>query len=388
MTALASGRGRPLRFFGLLLGAWVTTRVAILAMPWADPSVAAPVPPQAWTPSPGAGQAQVARSGLPLRVVLPALPAQGPRPSLARFEKEILSRPLADKTATSANEALFAPGQTAAAGHNLLWMAAMAAMPLPAPVARLLENSGATAPAAVLPGGSRLASADGAASSGARWHFDGWLVYRGGDHSAPSPLSGVGPGLLGGSQAGAVVTYRLGRAEAAPALMVRLAGAPGEAGTPAAAEAAAGIRWRPFARLPAAIQGEVRVGRSGDGITRARPAALVVGGFDDADLPFGAKLRAYGAAGWVGGSFPTAFAEGHVVAAREVARFDLARLDAGLGTWGAIQRNVARLDAGPSVSLSFPAGGTAARLQVDYRRRLAGDAAPGDGIAVTLSTGF
>jgi hypothetical protein len=52
-------------------------------------------------------------------------------------------------------------------------------------------------------------------------------------------------------------------------------------------------------------------------------------------------------------------------------------------------RGAARLgDIGPSASLRFPLDGGSARLAIDYRHRIAGNAAPASGVALTLSAGF
>jgi hypothetical protein len=61
----------------------------------------------------------------------------------------------------------------------------------------------------------------------------------------------------------------------------------------------------------------------------------------------------------------------------------------GAGIWGGVQKGAARLDAGPSASVAMPLGrGTNGRIAIDWRFRLAGEAVPDSGPALTLSAGF
>ena len=60
----------------------------------------------------------------------------------------------------------------------------------------------------------------------------------------------------------------------------------------------------------------------------------------------------------------------------------------GGGAWGGAQRGATRLDLGPTASATLTTGRTTLRGSVDYRLRVAGDAVPGDGLAVTLAASF
>ena len=64
------------------------------------------------------------------------------------------------------------------------------------------------------------------------------------------------------------------------------------------------------------------------------------------------------------------------------------RLSLGAGSWGGIQRDASRLDVGPTLRLDLTVGEVPARVSVDWRERVAGDAAPESGVAATLSTRF
>ena len=60
----------------------------------------------------------------------------------------------------------------------------------------------------------------------------------------------------------------------------------------------------------------------------------------------------------------------------------------GGGVWGGAQQGAARLDIGPSLTVDLRLGAAPARIEADYRWRVAGNAEPGNGGVVTLSTGF
>lgn len=60
----------------------------------------------------------------------------------------------------------------------------------------------------------------------------------------------------------------------------------------------------------------------------------------------------------------------------------------GAGIWGGGQKGIFRIDAGPTVGTEIPVGDTRLHITADWRFRIAGDAAPGNGPALTLSTSF
>ena len=66
-------------------------------------------------------------------------------------------------------------------------------------------------------------------------------------------------------------------------------------------------------------------------------------------------------------------------------------LSGGIGAWGGVQSAAYladRVDVGPSLRLRWAGAPLPVALSVDYRVRVAGNAAPGSGIAVTVSTAF
>ena len=74
--------------------------------------------------------------------------------------------------------------------------------------------------------------------------------------------------------------------------------------------------------------------------------------------------------------------------ARSASRAPVGAVELGVGAWGAAQPGAARLDAGPGLAYRLPLRGANVRIEADWRFRLAGDAAPGSGPALTLATDF
>lgn len=221
-----------------------------------------------------------------------------------------------------------------------------------------------------------------------RWSMDVWALVRPGASGVASPVAGP---TLGGSQVGTVARYRLTRATApiAAAAYLRASKALSDPGD---GELAAGLQVQPFKALPVSVHAEGRLTRTETG-SSLRPAAFVTGGFDAVPLPGGLTARGYGQAGYVGGDDATAFADGQIIADKTLVRFDLAAsaeatIAVGAGAWAGAQEGAARVDLGPEASVRLPVGETQVRLSVGYRMRVAGDALPTSGVAVTLAAGF
>lgn len=219
-------------------------------------------------------------------------------------------------------------------------------------------------------------------SSQSRWSGDAWLLLR---KDSAAPLVSSRP-AYGRSQAGAVLRYRIGAVRGhRPAVYLRatraLAG-------PAEREVAAGASARPLPRLPVSLAAEVRVHEHASG-SETRAAAFAATELPPLPLPLGFRGELYAQAGYVGGRFATAFADGQL-------RVDSAVAGGAAGTAlrlggaisGGVQKHAGRLDIGPSALVSIPLGGAHARLALDYRLRIAGDAEPGNGPALTFSAGF
>ncbi|MBW8785010.1 MAG: hypothetical protein JF593_10290, partial [Novosphingobium sp.] len=139
---------------------------------------------------------------------------------------------------------------------------------------------------------------------------------------------------------------------------------------------------------PVTASAELRATRLAGGAVRLRPAAALVTEIAPIALPAQTRAEFYAQAGYVGGTAATAFVDGQLRLDRRIAGVGRSELRAGGGVWGGAQKGAARLDAGPSATLGFPAGAGAARLGLDWRFRIAGNAAPASGPALTLSAGF
>ena len=140
--------------------------------------------------------------------------------------------------------------------------------------------------------------------------------------------------------------------------------------------------------MPLRIAGEVRISNNGS-YREVRPAAFAVTELPPVDLPLGLRAETYAQAGYVGGRFATAFVDGQARLDGLLASLGRdAVLRAGAGMWGGAQKDAARLDLGPSATAALRIGRARTRLALDYRLRVAGDAQPKSGPALTISAGF
>ena len=350
-----TGRGSPLRFLALVLGLWAAARFVML---W----------PAHMDPRP--------KSLIRNDVVGPVDPA--PRPILRS-----LSVSKKGRTAPFAPQWLRAERHRSQPTRTALIEPLPAAATLPS-IARLdpLESNGlsmllplqaTTAPAPIHPD-SRRGSLPNTPASG-RWSGSFWLIARDG--------RGIGASLagsqIGGSQTGVRLAYALGDAQRV-VLAARVASplsGPGQ-------EAAIGLEWRPT-RFPVRLVAEQRIGING---VRGGPAIGIVGGAGPVAIAAGLVAEGYGQAGIIGRDGGIAYADGNIRIGREVAVIGRSRLDLALGSWGAVQPGAARLDIGPSLAARLPLGRKHVRLTVDWRQRLAGDARPGSGPALSIGTDF
>lgn len=209
-----------------------------------------------------------------------------------------------------------------------------------------------------------------------------YSIWRRGQSSAGA----LGNGQYGGSQSAVIAAVPILRfAGGAGLSRLALHGRVSVAhGTLGERELAAGLRFRPIARIPVQVIAERR-------FREDQPdtfAALVAGGQSDVKLPLGFRLGGYGQAGFVSGSSGGPFADLALQAHRAIAKSGQASLAAGAGIWGGGQDNIMRLDVGPNIRANIMAGGAQFQLDASWRFRVAGQAQPGNGPAVTLSTSF
>lgn len=221
-----------------------------------------------------------------------------------------------------------------------------------------------------------------------RWSADGWLLMRSGDQP---PGLAAGSASYGGSQAGAVLRYRLARASPLrPQAYVRFSGALG--GKVQQSEVALGLMARPLRQVPLAFLGEGRLLQQ-SGQMRMRPVVMAVTELPPLRLPMGFEADAYAQGGWAGGRDATLFYDVAATFQRRVFHPLLGtEFSAGGGVWSGGQRAASRLDVGPRIELRGmvgpPSRRIGVRVGVDWRFRVAGHALPGSGPALTVAAGF
>lgn len=204
-----------------------------------------------------------------------------------------------------------------------------------------------------------------------RWSASLWSIVRGGAEQG----GGIATPQLGGSQSGVRLAYALAPRLAAT---MRVAAAHGVRQQ----EAAVGIEWRP-GRLPFRLVVERRIGVAG---VRGGVGAGVVGGIDAVPLAPATHLHGYGQAGVIlRDGMPEGYADGAVRVSRLLHRTPGGTIvDLSIGGWGAAQRGVARLDAGPALGVTLPIAARRVRIGFEWRQRLAGDARPASGPALSI----
>lgn len=317
--------GRPLRFLAVTLAGWSFARAALL-WPGIDPGAAV-------SALLGIEPAAAALTAIAPREVVPksrraTRPPDRPR-RVAIVPREIVAIVAAPQPiATHAPAADYAPTPL-----------------LPPPIAR----------------------------AGSRWSASLWLIARGGARDA---LAG---GQLGASQAGARIAYVLDRRRRV-AIAARVSAPLRGAGR----EAAIGVDWQPTA-APIHLIAERRVALDGG---RGGATLMLVGGIGPTAIAPGWRLEGYGQAGGIARDGVEGFVDGGVRITRRVAARGGWTLDMGAGAWGGAQRGAARLDVGPSIAVAAPIGDRVVRIALDWRQRIAGDAHPGSGPALSIGSDF
>ncbi|WP_120076912.1 hypothetical protein [Aurantiacibacter odishensis] len=373
---------------GLVLGSWVLVRVAL----WEAPFTAAlprsePAPTSAHVAAqPAAPEAQ----SIPQSTVAPNWLDQGAAP-YAPIEKplpDMLERPHfaplpmvgeAQGPQRSAVSRAGFRGVDRIIAHSMLLAAGYSVGRRDAQAQPYQSGVGPVAPGVIQAPEAARDFAQG--SSRRRWSLDLWALWR---EDTTTPITSGRPSY-GRSQAGAVLRYRLDPGSRhAPQLHLRATRAlDGERET----DVALGASARLLTSLPVRFAAEARVSET-DGGTELRGAAYAVTELPPVSLPAGLTGEAYVQGGYVSGEFATAFVDGQARITRELASAGDFRLTAGGGVWGGAQEDAERLDVGPSAGVSFRIGAARGRVSADYRFRVAGDAEPASGPALTLTAGF
>ncbi|MEE4317345.1 MAG: hypothetical protein V2I74_10230 [Erythrobacter sp.] len=381
----ASARGAPLAMIGMLLAAWIGGRALVWQSPFAAPETLLRQAPPALADAARLPSVIAAREAILASVPSTAIDNArqgfaGPRRLRSASGEGTMMR------LGSGFPAGLAP--RLAAGHEMLWRAAMRAELVPAPLGASVFSYGAqerTAP--FLPSLPSQTDRTGAPAAG-RWSVDAWGFWRQGSDAAPIAQGRVP--IYGASQVGAVLQYRIApQNRRDPRLYARAYRAMVRRGE---SEIALGGSARPVPGVPVRVFGELRL-TDGAFRTQARPAAFAVTEIAPIALPLDTSLETYGQAGWVGGTDDTFFADGQASLTRDIAAVASAsdnavRLSLGAGAWGGAQKGAHRVDLGPTMRLDMRVGEVPARLSLDWRERVGGDAGPESGMAVTLSTSF
>jgi hypothetical protein len=207
-----------------------------------------------------------------------------------------------------------------------------------------------------------------------RWQLTTWALLRNQQTGVVGSRSLAPGGQLGASQAGMRLTYNINRLLA---LSGRLSSPVGQRG----GEVAAGVRVHPFANIPVWLTAErrQRIGRFGDG--RNAFALFLEGGVYARPLPGHFLLDSYLQGGVVGAKSRDLFVDGALTMTRPI----FSRYSAGFGIWGGAQPGLSRLDAGPRVTIKLRRN---MKVHLDWRQKLAGNARPGSGPALTLAGDF
>jgi len=389
MTAAASSRmrGAPLIMLGVVFSAWVGGR----AMLWENPYPGAILDIEAAglmvaaSPSPRVDGFAEKRDFAVTQAGIAALPAQAfaATLSLATLEAGVrVPERLLDPTGRRASPL----SPAVAAGHQLLRSAAFQMDWLPAKSQAASGNH--HWPTRHRSGASPVVPPHSFPNNVDRWSLDAFAFYRAGSNS--NSISQGRVPVYGASQLAANLQYRLAPASPHdPRVFVRAYRAFVPDGEN---EIAGGFSARPRGDLPVRAFAEVRFTDNAFG-TDVRPAVYAVTEIVPTRLPLEFTLETYAGAGYVGGNAATAFVDGQATVTREIVSLEGAggqplRLSLGGGSWGGAQEDASRLDVGPTMRLDLNLGEVPARISLDWRERVAGDAAPTSGLAATVSTRF
>jgi hypothetical protein len=338
--------GAPLRFIAVVLALWGGGRALWLVSPSGSPAIASnPSPSRYFEAKPEAMPA--------LLSWLAQLPAESPSPAQLS-----LTLPMPAFTPATVDPDPIEPMFISAA--------------LGAP-----QQEEMLTPIGAAPPRPRL-DLDLAVKTASRWSGSAWTFVRQG--SGGRSLAALGQ--LGGSQAGAVVRWRINPGDQLRTALYGRVSSPLENGR--GAETAIGAEWHPLPGQPIWIAAERRIAIGKEG--RDAWSAYVAGGVWKPGLPLGLTLDAYAQAGVVGAKQRDLFADGAARLSRPVAGESSPRI--GAGVWAAAQPGVARVDIGPHARIPLKLSKQPLSLSADYRVRVAGDARPGSGVAVTLASDF
>jgi hypothetical protein len=215
-------------------------------------------------------------------------------------------------------------------------------------------------------------------------HVSAFLFLRPGSRAVASPAIIAANPLLGGSQAG--FSYRRRFNGDAPVEWGAIARIQSAIDPQSDARLSLGLYAQPLHRVPIFLGAEARVG-----LDQSAADDLLLHGNGGTSLRVGnrgGRIDIYGQAGAAIGAQTTLFAHAQTQFSQPlitIAGEDV-RLGAALNAGG--QGTSWRVDAGPQVQWRLPFANPPLDLRLAWRERLAGNADPATGLAITLSSDF
>lgn len=204
-----------------------------------------------------------------------------------------------------------------------------------------------------------------------RWSGSAYSIVRSAGDAALTTTP-----VLGGGQSGGGLTFTpVPLARRPLALTLRGSVAHDDAGR--TGFAAVGVQWRPVAAITVAAERLIAIGPAAHGTWTLRAA----GGVERTHRRW--RATGYGEGGIIG-SAPYLAGQARIAAILTDGGVSVAP---GAGVWASVEhdrRTVDRFDVGPGVIVQS----RAFAVEVDYRVRVAGNAAPGSGPVVTLRAAF
>ncbi len=328
---------------------------SILLMPYpVATAMAVPAPA-----APAAAGYDLASWSLPPTAPEPQEPVPDPAPALAAATPAPPATPTAGDYATAAYAELAAGNRRAAVG---LFDMALAAGPDPRDAQWKAERKRLTR----------------------RWSGEVFSLLR--DPGTPGTVGPAALPVLGGGQSGASIGYKFNPLARRPiSLTARLNSATGggNGADPASTQAAVGLRWQMVPAVSLNVERLIAIGADARNDWQLR----VAGGGSGTHGRW--RWTGYGEAGVITGG--DAFAGAQGFGGLRVLRIKGSDVLAGAGAWGSYQTgtpDASALDLGPSVATRLPLGRWSLDMSADYRFRVAGNALPGSGPALTIATQF
>lgn len=216
------------------------------------------------------------------------------------------------------------------------------------------------------------------------WSGEVFSVLR--DPGTPGTIGPAAQPVLGGGQSGASIAYKFNPLAARPvSLTARINSATGggNGADPASTQAAVGLRWQVVPAVSLYAERLIAIGADARNDWQMR----VAGGGNGQRGRW--RWNGYGEAGVIAGGDVFAGAQGF--GGIRVLRLKGSDIVAGAGAWGSYQTgtpDASALDLGPSVATRLPLGRWSLDMSADYRFRVAGNALPGSGPALTIATTF